>query len=473
MRRLIWNHLLLTNNYKASSTFCKVFRKAMTTRKTKVAVCQMCSTEDKEANLQQGRELIEKCKRQEAEVVFLPEGFDCIETSKEAGIVAGESVEGPTISAYCSIAKANNLWLSLGGFKEKSAGGNKVFNTHILVDPQGIVVGKYSKLHLFDVDIPEKIRLCESDFTLPGRMIAKPVPTPAGNIGLSICYDLRFPELSTILRNGGADILTYPSAFTVATGKAHWEVLLRAKAIENQCYVVAAAQVGQHNPKRASHGHSMIIDPWGKILCDIEDGVGVATAEIDLDLIEKVRTSMPVLSHKRPDLYTVSKCNNNQSYNIDERKVYNFAQLSIPYTTVIYRTQLSFAFVNKKPVLPGHMLVSPIRVVKRMADLTFAEMADLFESVSTVSEAVKKEFAAESLTVTIQDGPDAGQTVEHVHVHILPRRPGDFENNDDIYGKLESHDKQEDGTALPQGSHLWRTEDVMMEEASRMRKYFI
>jgi len=156
---------------------------------------------------------------------------------------------------------------------------------------------------LFDVEIPEKnIRLKESDLATGGSSIVLPVSTPVGHIGLAICYDLRFPELSTQLSKFGADILTYPSAFTYATGLAHWETLLRARAIENQCFVIAAAQIGHHNTKRRSYGHAMCIDPWGKIIATCGDKMDqpcYAIADLDYNRLEEVRKNMPVFNHRR------------------------------------------------------------------------------------------------------------------------------------------------------------------------------
>lgn len=176
-------------------------------------------------------------------------------------------------------------------------------NSHVLVDDHGSIAAVYRKIHLFDIDVKDGPQLKESDGTIPGDQIVPPVPTPVGNVGLAICYDVRFPELSTILAQQGAHILTYPSAFTQITGSAHWEVLLRCRAIENQCYVIAAAQTGQHNAKRRSYGHAMVVDPWGCMIAQCREGNDVCVAEIDLDYLNKVRQQMPVMKHKRDDLY--------------------------------------------------------------------------------------------------------------------------------------------------------------------------
>ncbi|XP_061664447.1 deaminated glutathione amidase isoform X2 [Syngnathoides biaculeatus] len=165
----------------------------------------------------------------------------------------------------------------------------------------GEIVSTYRKCHLFDVELPEKgVSLNESAFTIPGDSLAAPVQTPVGQLGLGVCYDLRFPEFSLALRKSGADILTFPSAFTEATGAAHWEVLLRARAIENQCYVLAAAQVGRHHAKRSSYGHALAVDPWGAVIADCGgERAGVALVEVDLEKIRTVRGNMPLQKHRR------------------------------------------------------------------------------------------------------------------------------------------------------------------------------
>ncbi|MEQ2242454.1 Nitrilase [Ilyodon furcidens] len=159
----------------------------------------------------------------------------------------------------------------------------------------------YRKSHLFDVELPEKgVSLKESAFTIPGASLVPPVQTPIGKVGLGVCYDLRFPELSLALQRHGADILTYPSAFTVATGAAHWEVLLRARAIETQCFVLAAAQVGRHHEKRSSYGHALAVDPWGDVVGDCGgEKPGMVLVEVDLEKVNRTRRNMPVQQHRR------------------------------------------------------------------------------------------------------------------------------------------------------------------------------
>ncbi|KAF1410948.1 Deaminated glutathione amidase, partial [Spheniscus mendiculus] len=198
------------------------------------------------------------------------------------------------------------VWLSLGGFHERGRDWpttQRIYNCHALLDPAGHLVAAYRKTHLCDVELEGRVTMKESSFTNPGTEIVPPVSTPAGKLGLSICYDLRFPEISLALRRAGAEILTYPSAFTVPTGSAHWEVLLRARAIESQCYVVAAAQTGKNHERRTSYGHALVVDPWGAVVAQCREGPGLCYAEIDLDYLHRIRREIPVHGHRRPDLY--------------------------------------------------------------------------------------------------------------------------------------------------------------------------
>ncbi|KAM6908889.1 deaminated glutathione amidase [Xenentodon cancila] len=268
------------------------------------AVCQVTATPDKEANFSVCKQLVEEAKEKGACMVFLPEGFDYIGSSREETLSLSETLGGDTISRYAQLARTLEVWLSLGGFHEQGhnwEADRRIHNSHVIIDDKGDIVSVYRKSHLFDVELPEKgVSLRESGFTIPGSCLASPVQTPIGKVGLGICYDLRFPELSLALQRHGAEILTYPSAFTVATGAAHWEVLLRARAIETQCFVVAAAQVGQHHEKRSSYGHALAVDPWGNILGDCgREKPGLILVEIDLEKVRRTRRNMPVQQHRR------------------------------------------------------------------------------------------------------------------------------------------------------------------------------
>lgn len=268
------------------------------------AVCQMTATPDKEANFSACTRLVEQAKEGGASMVFLPEGFDYIGSSREETLALSESLDGDIITRYTHLARKLDVWLSLGGFHERGHDwktDRRIYNSHIIINGQGEIVSVYRKGHLFDVELSSKgVSLKESAFTVPGPRLLPPVQTPIGKVGLGVCYDLRFPELSSALQRHGAEILTFPSAFTVATGAAHWEVLLRARAIETQCFVVAAAQVGAHHAKRASYGHALAVDPWGVVIGDCGGAdVGVTLVQIDLQALRDVRRDMPVQQHRR------------------------------------------------------------------------------------------------------------------------------------------------------------------------------
>ncbi|TRY63831.1 hypothetical protein TCAL_02038 [Tigriopus californicus] len=427
-----------------------------------VAVLQMTSTNDKGQNFETCRRLIEQAQARGAIMVFLPEAFDFLGLNGTETQALAEPLSGPTISNYQALAAKHKMGLSLGGFHRVH--GDKMLNTHVLIDDQGQISGTYAKTHLFDVEIPGQVRLKESDYVIPGDQICDPISTPAGKIGLGICYDLRFPEISLGLARKGADILTFPATFTVPTGMAHWETLLRARAIETQCYVIAAAQIGQHNPKRASYGHSMIIDPWGTVLAHCGQGEGIICAEINLDYLASVRKNMPVAQHRRSDLYGLAMIDD-ISGTVDQDEVRNFGQVQISGRCVVFETRTAFVAVNKKPVVPGHLLVIPKRHnVPRLCDLTTDEVSDLFLAVQKAEMLAEKHFECNASTVNIQDGEEAGQSIFQLHVHVLPRQAGDFKRNDDIYNELETHDKGDDVK--------WRSEEEMAKEAEELRRTF-
>ncbi|GJQ64861.1 hypothetical protein Trydic_g7036 [Trypoxylus dichotomus] len=447
------------NKLRKFKRYFNVFspKSIMSNRKCTIAVCQMTSKNNKADNFDCVQRLVAKAVEKDAKVIFLPEGVDYIATNKEEIKELAEALDGPLMRQYSLLARFNKVWLSIGGFHElvKTDNEKKLNNCHVIINDHGRIVSVYRKLHLFDVYIPERnIDLRESETVAGGSEIVEPVKTPAGLIGMAICYDLRFPELSTLLRKKGATIITFPSAFTNTTGQVHWEVLLRARAIENQCYVVAAAQYGAHNRQRLSYGQSLVIDPWGKI---------IAEADIDPHILSKVRGDMPVLEHRRDDIYNLIEINNKEILP-DCRATYMFADKIILSSTVFYCTKYSFAFTNIRCVVPGHVLVSSIRCVKRLENLTPQEIADLFQTVVKVQKVMELVYNSSSSTICVQDGKYAGQTVPHVHCHILPRRQGDFANNDDVYLHLANHDKE--------GSTQIRSPEEMSREAVSLRKYF-
>ncbi|XP_072703121.1 deaminated glutathione amidase isoform X1 [Ciconia boyciana] len=271
-----------------------------------VAVAQVTSTPDKELNFAACAGLVREAARRDACLVFLPEGFDYIGSDAAQTLSLAEGLDGDLMGRYAELARDCGVWLSLGGFHERGRDWpttQRIYNCHVLLDPAGRLVAAYRKTHLCDVELEGRVTMKESSFTNPGTEIVAPVSTPAGKLGLSVCYDLRFPEISLALRRAGAEILTYPSAFTIPTGSAHWEVLLRARAIESQCYVVAAAQTGKNHERRTSYGHALVVDPWGAVVAQCREGPGLCYAEIDLDYLHRIRREIPVHGHRRPDLY--------------------------------------------------------------------------------------------------------------------------------------------------------------------------
>ncbi|VDP53889.1 unnamed protein product [Heligmosomoides polygyrus] len=328
-------------------------------RNSEIAVCQLTSDHNVEKNFEICKEMVERATAQNCKMVFFPECFDYVGRNKEENIGLATEENGHIMQRFRSIAKQNSIWISLGGLHNKDPNEPKMpWNSHIVIDDEGNTAALYNKLHLFDLEIPGKVRLMESEFSKRGTRMVPPVDTPVGRLGLSICYDLRFAELALWNRNKGAQILSYPSAFTLNTGLAHWEMvppvdtpvgrlglsicydlrfaelalwnrnkgaqilsypsaftlntglahwepLLRARAIESQCYVVAAAQTGKHNEKRSSYGHSMVIDPWGAVVAQCSERVDMCFAEIDLSYVAELRQMQPVFAHRRHDLYTL------------------------------------------------------------------------------------------------------------------------------------------------------------------------
>lgn len=261
------------------------------------AVAQMTTTKDRQANLASATALVRDAAGLGAQMVFLPEMWPFI-GHDEAKVAGAQDLDGPIVTAMRELANQLGIWLQPGSFAERSPVAGRVYNTALVIRPDGEVHAIYRKIHLFDIDLPGGSVLMESDTVTPGdRAVVS--ETPFGGLGLSICYDLRFPHLYRALRAGGADIIVVPAAFTAHTGKDHWEVLLRARAIEQQVWIVAANQGGLHNSKRASHGHSMIIDPWGHVVARCSDGPGLCLARVDPDRVGRVRAALPCADHRR------------------------------------------------------------------------------------------------------------------------------------------------------------------------------
>jgi predicted amidohydrolase len=265
----------------------------------RVAALQLRSTDDLAANLETCRELGQRAVAQGANLVVLPECFPFLGRSERDKLGIAEDFDrgGPILDMLRELA-VRGCWVVGGGMPEVVPGDpNRTYNTAVVLDPRGSLVARYRKIHLFDVDIPNGVSLRESDATCAGDTPVL-VEIAGAKVGLSICYDLRFPELyRTLVKGLGAEVLLVPAAFTAMTGAAHWHLLLRARAIEDQAYVIAAAQWGKHNEKRESYGHSLIVDPWGTVLGEQPDGDGVVIATLEGNVVERRRTQMPCLAH--------------------------------------------------------------------------------------------------------------------------------------------------------------------------------
>ena len=265
----------------------------------RVAVCQMRSGEDVEANLVLAERLLAEAADGGADVAFLPETF--VYLGSAAGrVTVSEPIPGPITDRLSAIARDRSMWIVGGSVLERD--GDRIYNTCPLFDRDGELVARYRKIHLFDVEIPGQPPFRESATFTPGDQLVTH-ETDVGRIGLSICYDLRFPELYRGLMVLGSEVLSVPAQFQHETGMDHWEILLRARAIENQCYVVAAGQwgtFGQPEKSRRSFGNSMVVDPWGRVVVRApEEGDGVWFAELDMGELRRIRQTLPALQHRR------------------------------------------------------------------------------------------------------------------------------------------------------------------------------
>ena len=271
--------------------------------KYRIALAQMNSGADRAENLKKAEEYIRRAAARGVELIAFPEVMDYFGPD-----LAGhaQSAEGETISFLREQAAKYGMHIHSGSITERQPGG-RAGNTSFLIGPNGDILGSYSKLHLFDVDLKNGFSYRESD-TISGGHDISVVDTSLGRIGLSICYDLRFPELFRLMALEGADLILLCANFTESTGRAHWETLLRARAIENTCYVAAVGQCGQKKDYR-SHGHSMLIDPWGEVTASLENEEGLLTGEVDPDRIRQVREQIPSLRNRRTDVYTL-QCKN-------------------------------------------------------------------------------------------------------------------------------------------------------------------
>ncbi len=265
----------------------------------RVAAIQLNSTSDMAANLKRARELVAQARDRGAELVALPEHFAYL-GPEDKNPPSAQPVNGPLVREFGNLARELGIFLLLGSFPETAEPDQPPHNTSVLLGRDGAILAAYRKMHLFDVDLPGGPKYKESQFIHPGiEVVTASLAGTPFTAGLAVCYDLRFPELFRALVHQGADLIFLPAAFTLATGRDHWEVLVRARAIENQAYVVAPAQWGQHSPGRRSYGRSLIVDPWGVVLTQAPDAEGFILADLDHARLSRLRREMPCWQHRR------------------------------------------------------------------------------------------------------------------------------------------------------------------------------
>lgn len=269
-------------------------------QKFMVAVVQMDTQNDKQANWQQMAAFVDEAAAKGAQLVAFPEVVNILSEDP----VYAEPIPGPTTELLMRKAKEHHIWIHGGSISEVNLDGPRTYNTTVLINPDGDIVARYSKLHNFDMTLPDGSSVRESDRKEPGKEIVT-VQTELGHLGFAICYDMRFPELFRLMALQGAQIIFLPANFTMPTGKDHWEPILRARAIENGCYIIAPDQTGVKE-KFTAYGNSMVVDPWGTVIARASDKPGVILAEIDLDYLESVRQRNPSIHNRRTDLYEIN-----------------------------------------------------------------------------------------------------------------------------------------------------------------------
>lgn len=266
-----------------------------------VAVLQMNSGADKDANIASALSLIDQAAGAGARLVVLPEVWTYLGPD-EGNRPSAETVPGPVADLLADRARTHGIFLHGGSILETRPDEPGLFNTSLVFDPNGDLIARYSKIHMFDVVLDGDAKYMESATVTPGDEIVT-VDIDGFTVGLAICYDLRFPELFRILALRGAQAIVLPAAFTMTTGKDHWDVLIRARAIENEVYMVSCGQWGAHPPGNLCYGRSIIVDPWGTVLATAQDGVSIAMATLDADRVSAVRRQIPSLANRRPEAY--------------------------------------------------------------------------------------------------------------------------------------------------------------------------
>ena len=272
--------------------------------KLKIALCQMNVIDDKEENIKKAKSMIEKSIEEHADFIVLPEMFNCPYSNDKFIEYCEEEKSSQTLFNISKLAQENNVYILAGSIPEKE--DDKLYNTSYLFNRNGEIIGKHRKMHLFDIDVKGKITFMESDVLTAGNDVTI-ANTEFGKIGIGICYDVRFPELARLMALEGALILFYPGAFNMTTGPAHWELLFRARALDNQVFCVGVAPALNKDASYHSFGHSIITNPWGEIIAEADENENLIISEIDLDEIKKIREELPLLKNKRKDLYEIIK----------------------------------------------------------------------------------------------------------------------------------------------------------------------
>ncbi|MBB6214132.1 putative amidohydrolase [Anaerosolibacter carboniphilus] len=269
----------------------------------KIAICQMMVTEDKEKNVEKAESMIREAAEKGAKVVVLPEMFNCPYENKYFPLYA-ETYPGKTTERLSLLTSEMEIYLVAGSIPEQE--GDIIYNTSFIFGPKGKLIGRHRKMHLFDIDVEGKIRFKESDTLGYGEDITV-VDTDFGKMGVAICYDMRFPELMRLMALEGAEVIIVPAAFNMTTGPAHWDITIKARALDNQVYFVAASPARNMEASYHAYGHSSIVSPWGDVIAQANAQETILYGEIDLELVKKVRRELPLLQHRRTTLYDVVK----------------------------------------------------------------------------------------------------------------------------------------------------------------------
>ncbi|NPV27405.1 MAG: carbon-nitrogen hydrolase family protein [Firmicutes bacterium] len=271
--------------------------------KFKLAVCQLTVVDDKTVNLKQARAMIKAAAQTGGQVVVLPEMFNCPHENKSFPVYAETFPNGETIQMLKEAAREEKIYLIGGSIPERDR--ERLYNTSFVFSPSGELLGRHRKIHLFDVQLASGLSFRESDTLAPGNTLTV-VETEYCPIGVVICYDLRFPELLRLMALLGAQVIVVPAAFNMTTGPAHWEVLLRMRAVDNQVYVVGASPARNEAASYVAYGHSLVVEPWGRVIASADEKEQIILAEIDLEHLHRVREELPLLKHRRTDLYQLS-----------------------------------------------------------------------------------------------------------------------------------------------------------------------